>query len=192
MFKRLLLTSILIISSSNTLAENTLYGIAFISQDITQEIKPTSGSSSQVETSGSGIGIYADLFYQNKYRFNVTLSYIGHSAINTDDFNFTSLTASADYLIPIDSSFTFFTGVTAGGASMTFDGSSISDAAFGTLYGAQAGAIILLPANIMLELGYRIRPAQIETDIVDGSGAVTATSSVDELSETYLSLIITF
>jgi len=192
MFKRLLLTFILIASTSNSLAENILYGISFINQDITQEIKPTSGSSSQVETSGSGLGIYADLFYKNQYRFNATLSYIGHTGSNINNFNFTSLTASADYLIPIDSNFTFFTGVTVGTAAMIFDGSSISDAALGSLYGVQAGAIILLPANIMLELGYRIRPAKIETDIVGSSGTISGISSVDELSETYFSLVIYF
>jgi len=188
MLKRLLLASILIVSSSNSMAENTLYyGLAIINQSLTQEVTPTTGSSTTTESNGSGLGIYADLFYQNKYRFNATLSYIGYTG-----FNFTSLTASADYLFPLDSTFTFFTGVAAGGAAMTFDGSGVSDTALGTLYGVQAGAIMFLPANFMLEFGYRIRPAQIETEIVDSTGAVTAQSNIDELNETYFSLIITF
>ncbi len=188
MFKRLLLTTIIVFSSSNLLAENVqYYGIAAINQDLTEKITQTTGGTTTTKSSGSGLGIYTDLFYQNKYRFNATLSYIGYT-----DFDFISLTASADYLIPIDSTFTFFTGVAAGGAGMIYSGSGISDASLGTIYGVQAGAIVFLPANIMLELGYRIRPAQIETDIVDSSGAVTAKSSVDDLNETYLSLIITF
>jgi hypothetical protein len=192
MLNRLLLASVLLLISSNALAGNTLYGITFISQSITQEITPASGSSSLLETSGTGFGLYIDTFYDDTYRVNTTLSHVTHTDLNTTDFTFTSLKASADYLIPVNASFTFFMGATIGGAAMVFDEASISEASLGTLFGGQVGGIVLLPANIMLEFGYRILPTKIETDIVNTSGAVTSTSSIDELSEGYLSLVILF
>lgn len=188
MLKRFLTLSLLLAATTNIQAETIYYGIALINQDITQEVKTISpASTATVTTDASGFGIYADLFTDDKMRYNATLSHVGHT-----NFSITSLTASADYLIPINSQFTFFAGGTLGGAAMVFDDASFSDAGLGAIYGVQAGAIAFLPANIMLEFGYRIRPTSIETDILNTSGAVIQTNTVDELSETYLSLIITF
>ena len=110
--------------SSATHADQLYYGIALISQELTQKIQPISpsGPLATSKDSGSGLGLYADYFYKGDYRFNGTFSYIDY-----DTFNFISLTASADYLFPIDASFTLFTGITAGGAGMKFNDSGLSD-----------------------------------------------------------------
>ena len=164
-------------------ADQLFYGIALINQKITQDVKVISPASTMtVKDTGSGLGIYADYYYKSSYRFNSTLSYVDY-----DNFNMSTLTASADYLFPIDSSFTLFTGITAGGAAMKFSDASISNTSFGTLYGVQAGAIVFLSNGIMLEFGYRLRPASIETELLNPAG----TSTVDELNETYLNLVLT-
>jgi len=170
--------------SNTSQADQLFYGIALISQQLTQDVTVIStASTTTVKDTGSGLGFYADYYYKGSYRFNGTLSYVDY-----DDFNTISLTASADYLIPVDSRLTFFAGVSAGGAGMKFNSSSVSDMSLGTVYGLQAGAIAFLPNGLMLELGYRLRSANIETDIVNP----TATSTVDELNETYLNFVIRF
>ena len=179
----------LLLLSSTTHADQLFYGIAVINQKLTQEIQNISPASiSTVKDTGTGLGLYADYFYQGDYRLNGTFSYIDY-----DTFSFISLTASADYLFPIDSSFTLFTGITAGGGAIKFNNSSASDMSLGALYGIQAGAIMFLSNGIMIELGYRIKPAKIETDILDPvTKTLIATSTVDELNETYLNLVISF
>ena len=180
--------SFLLLSSASQ-ADQLFYGIALINQQLTQDVTTIStASTTTVKDTGSGLGFYADYYYKGSYRFNGTLSYVDYDAFNT-----ISLTASADYLMPVDSSLTFFAGVTAGGASIKFDSASVNDMSVGTLYGIQAGAIVFLPNGIMLELGYRLRSADIETDILNPTTkALEATSTIDELNETYLNLIISF
>jgi hypothetical protein len=179
----------LLLLSNTTHADQLYYGLALINQQLTQDIQTVSPASiSTVKETGTGLGLYADYFYKGDYRFNGTFSYISYNT-----FSFISLTASADYLFPIDSNFTLFTGVTAGVAGMKFNDASAGDMSLGTLYGIQAGAIAFLSNGIMIELGYRIRPASVETDILDPATKVLiATSTVDELNETYLNLVITF
>ena len=179
----------LLLLSNISQADQLFYGIAIISQQLTQEVSVISpASTTTVKDTGSGLGLYADYFYKGHYRFNGTVSYIDY-----DNFNLASLTASADYLIPFDSSLTFFAGVTAGGAAMKYSSASVGDTSLGTLYGIQTGAIVFLSNGLMLELGYRFRPANIETEILNPATKVLeATSTVDELNETYLNLVISF
>lgn len=156
------------------------YGIMFISQSVDVTNSATTTTSSE---SGSGIGIYADKFYQNQYRFNGTLSYVSY-----DNFMITSLTAAADYLYPINANVALFAGVAAGGAGQKYSGSSFSDMSMALVYGAQLGGIMFVSDNLMLELGYRLRMTSLETEITTPA----STDSIDELNETYLSLIISF
>ena len=179
----------LFIFNTQSQADALFYGIALINQTVTQEIKsvaPAAPSSISIDESASGLGLYADYFYKGDYRFNGTISFI-----NYELFKLTSLTASADLLYPLNSAYTLFTGATLGSAAMQFNGGSLSDSSLGTLYGIQAGAIGFFSNGIMIELGYRLRSANIETDIFD-AGIRVATSSINDLNETYLNLIITF
>lgn len=161
--------------------DNTILGVAFISQNVDTEISGTGVTTSE---SGSGLGIYLDKYYKRKYRFNGTLSYITY-----DDFDITQLMVSADYLMPVNSSISFFGGGSIGGAIQTYSDASLSDSAIGLVYGVQLGAIGYISKNLMLEAGYRLRPTNIETDIVTSPGT---TATVDDLSETYISILLMF
>jgi len=162
--------------------DNLSYGVILISQsvDITVDTGTTSATGSE---SGSGIGIYADKFVGGKYRYNGTLSYVSY-----DDFAITSLTVGADYLMPMSSSFALFGGVAAGGAGQKYSDAGFGDMALGLVYGVQLGGIMFVSDNLMLELGYRLRLTNLETEITTPA----ATATIDELSETYLSLVLSF
>lgn len=162
---------------------NLSYGIMFISQsvDVTNNNGTTSVTNSE---SGSGIGIYADKFYKQQYRFNGTLSYISY-----DNFIITSLTAAADYLVPVSANVALFGGLAAGGAGQKYNSSSFSDMSLALVYGAQLGGIMFVNDNLMLELGYRLRSTSLETNIAT---TPASTDSIDQLNETYLSLIVSF
>ena len=162
---------------------NLSYGIAFISQSV--DVTNTSGAlSSTNNETGSGIGIYADKFYKGKYRFNGTVSYISY-----DNFSITSFTAAADYLMPINSSLALFGGVAAGVAGQKYTDSSFSDMSMAPVYGAQLGGIMFMSDSLMLELGYRIRLTNLETEITTIPASI---DTIDQLDEAYLSLILSF
>lgn len=177
-----IIIGLLLTFSTPSQADNLLIGIAVISQEVDQKIV-TGGSTSNATDDGSGIGIYADYYYRNKYRFNGTVSYVDYT-----DFYIATATAAADYLIPVNANFTLFAGATAGGASQSYSDASASDMSLALLYGIQAGAIMFVNEHLMLELGYRIRSTDLETEFT----AVNTTITIEEMNETYLSLIITF
>lgn len=162
---------------------NLSWGLAFIGQsvDVTNKNGATSTTSSE---SGSGIGIYADKFIDGNYRLNGTLSYVSY-----DNFIITSLTASADYIVPLNPSFALFGGLGAGGAGQKYSNSSFSDMSLAMVYGAQLGGIVFISDNLMLELGYRLRLTNLETEISTAPGT---TETIDQLNETYLSLVVSF
>ncbi|MDH5473189.1 MAG: hypothetical protein OEY87_03630 [Gammaproteobacteria bacterium] len=171
---------LLFLITGNSHADALFWGISVINQEINLTVNDGTNSTTATDD-GSGFGIYADSYYQNKYRLNGTLSYVDYTS-----FNITSATASADYLIPVNAQATFFMGATAGGAGQVYSGSGVSDSAFAALYGLQTGAIMLLGNSVMLELGYRLRYTNLETEFT----GTTITSTIDELNETYLSLTI--
>lgn len=162
---------------------NMSLGLVFIGQsvDVTNKNGATSTTSSE---SGSGIGIYADKFIDGNYRLNGTLSYVSY-----DNFIITSLTASADYIVPLNPSFALFGGLAAGGAGQKYSNSSFSDMSLAMVYGAQLGGIVFISDNLMLELGYRLRLTNLETEISTAPGT---TETIDQLNETYLSLMVSF
>ena len=162
---------------------NMSLGLVFIGQsvDVTNKNGATSTTSSE---SGSGIGIYADKFIDGNYRLNGTLSYVSY-----DNFIITSLTASADYIVPLNPSFALFGGLAAGGAGQKYSNSSFSDMSLAMVYGAQLGGIVFISDNLMLELGYRLRLTNLETEISTAPGT---TETIDQLNETYLSLVVSF
>lgn len=162
---------------------NLSYGIMFISQSV--DVTNTSGTTSTTGSeTGSGIGIYADKFYKNKYRFNGTFSYVSY-----DNFVITSLTAAADYLMPVSGNLALFGGVAAGVAGQKYTNSSFSDMSMAMVYGAQLGGIMFVSDNLMLELGYRLRLTNLETEITTIPASI---DTIDQLNETYLSLIFSF
>ena len=168
---------------SESFFNNTIIGVAFINQSADFTIN---GPDSVVSgsDSGSGFGLYLDKYYKRTYRLNGTLSYISYSA-----FDISELIFSADYLYPINSHISFFGGLAAGGAIQKYTASNITDSASGLVYGAQLGAIAYINDNLMLEAGYRLRPTSIETELDSLPGAI---STVDDLSETYFSILLMF
>jgi len=183
--KKIYVVFFLLFTSINVNAENfmdnTILGIAFINQSVDIEATGTTLSGSD---SGTGLGIYLDKYYKKTYRFNGTFSYITY-----DDFDIAQLMVSADYLFPMSPEISFFGGAAIGGALQKYGEASISDAALGLVYGVQTGAIAFINDNIMLEVGYRLRPTSIETEVTSLPGAVV---SINDLSETYISLLLMF
>ncbi|MCW8934374.1 MAG: porin family protein [Gammaproteobacteria bacterium] len=183
--KKICVLLFLIFTSINVNAENfmdnTILGIAFINQTVDME---TTGSALTASDSGSGLGIYLDKYYKKKYRFNGTFSYVTY-----DDFDISQLMVSADHLFPVSPEISFFGGVAAGGALQKYTDASVSDSALGLVYGVQTGAIAFINDNIMLELGYRLRPTSIETEVIAAPGTVV---TINDLSETYISILLMF
>lgn len=162
---------------------NLSYGIIFISQSV--DVTNTSGASSTTSSeTGSGIGIYADKFYKGRYRFNGTFSYVGY-----DNFAITTFTGAADYLMPVSGNLALFGGVAAGIAGQKYKDSSFSDMSMAAVYGAQVGGILYLSDHFMMELGYRLRLTNLETEITTLPASI---DTIDQLDEAYLSLIIGF
>ncbi|MCW9012189.1 MAG: hypothetical protein OQL06_00285 [Gammaproteobacteria bacterium] len=190
MFRSFLAVTILAFSINNAYASdlmdelfsNLIYGVAVINQsvDITMQ---SPGSSVTTSEDGTGFGIFADKYYRGKYRFNGSFNYVDY-----DNFYIDTLTASADYLFPYNANITFFTGATVGAGMQVYSDSSIGDASIGLIYGVQLGGIAYINKNLMLELGYRLRPTDMETEFA----ATGAVGTVDELSETYLSILLMF
>jgi len=186
MKKIILIFSMLLISKNINAAgifDNTIFGVSFINQNVDIEVT-TTGSVDNNTDSGSGFGLYLDKYYKRKFRFNSTISYIGY-----DTFDIAQLMFSTDYLLPVNSRISFFGGVAAGGAIQKYSDAGAGDSALGAVYGAQLGGIVFINDNLMLELGYRLRPSSgIETEVV-GTGSII---SVTDLSETYFSILLMF
>ena len=121
MYQRILLVCLLLMASPLSRAADIFYGIAIINQEVDVSITDAANTTT-VSDDGTGIGVFADTYYKGIYRFNGTVSYVDYT-----DFYITSVTASADYLIPINATFTFFAGVSAGVTGQVYSDSSISD-----------------------------------------------------------------
>jgi len=182
MQQKALILSLLLMTVIPVNAANLFYGVAAINQEV--EVNVTSGGSTVTNTEdGSGIGLFADMYYRGTYRFNGTISYVDYT-----DFYIVSATASADYLIPLDDRFTLFAGLTAGTTGQVYDDSSFSDMAASYLAGAQLGGIMIAGEHVMIELGYRQRVTDLETEWTNWG----ATATIEEMNETYISLNLFF
>lgn len=182
MYHKALLFALLLAISLPASSAGLFYGIAAISQEVDVDIT-TNGNTVSTTEDGSGIGVFADMYYRGSYRFNGTVSYVDYT-----DFYILSATASADYLVPINDQFTFFAGVTAGAASQKYSDSGVSDMAVSYLAGAQLGGIMLAGEHLMIELGLRQRFTDLETDLTN----LSAVATIEEISETYISLNFIF
>jgi len=186
MKKVILIFSMLLISkniNAEGVFDNTIFGVSFISQSVDIEVT-TTGTVTESTDSGSGFGLYLDKYYKKKFRFNSTLSYIGY-----DTFDIAQLMFSADYLLPVNSRISFFGGVAAGGALQKYSDVGAGDSALGAVYGVQLGGIAFINDNLMLELGYRLRPSSgIETEVVNTDSII----SVTDLSEVYFGILLMF
>jgi len=187
MKKNILLFFVLLLSSNvnaKGVFDSSIFGIAFISQSADIELI-SSGSVITNSETGSGFGLYLDKYVKRKYRFNGTLSYVTYDA-----FDIAQLMLSADYLMPINGRVSLFGGLALGGALQAYSDASFSDGAIGAVYGAQLGGIMYVNDGIMLELGYRLRPASgIETEVLSITDTIT---SVTDLSEVYFSILLMF
>ena len=180
----LLMLLITPIAQAESFFDSTIIGIAFINQTADIEVTGGAGLIVSGSESGSGMGLYIDKYYERQYRLNATLSYVGY-----DNFDIGQLVFSADYLFPVNEDISFFAGAALGAATQKYADASVVDSALAGVYGLQAGGIVYINKYIMLEAGYRYRPTNIETEIVGIPGAI---STVTDLSETYLSLLLMF
>ena len=162
---------------------NIQFGLVFISQslDVISSNGTTTTTSSE---SGSGFGIYADKFIGDKYRLNGTLSYVSY-----DNFAIISATTAADYIVPMNANLALFGGLAAGVAGQKYTDSSVSDMSLAMVYGAQLGGILFVSDNLMLELGYRLRLTNLETEITTAPGN---TDTIEQLNEGYISFVVLF
>ena len=162
---------------------NIQFGLVFISQslDVISSNGTTTTTSSE---SGSGFGIYADKFIGDKYRLNGTLSYVSY-----DNFAIISATTAADYIVPMNANLALFGGLAAGVAGQKYTESSASDMSLALVYGAQLGGILFVSDNLMLELGYRLRLTNLETEITTAPGN---TDTIEQLNEGYISFVVSF
>ena len=162
---------------------NIQFGLVFISQslDVISSNGTTTTTSSE---SGSGFGIYADKFIGDKYRLNGTLSYVSY-----DNFAIISATTAADYIVPMNANLALFGGLAAGVAGQKYTDSSVSDMSLAMVYGAQLGGILFVSDNLMLELGYRLRLTNLETEITTAPGN---TDTIEQLNEGYISFVVSF
>ena len=182
MYQKFLLFCLLMAVSQHARTADLFYGIALLNQEVDISVSSTGNTLTTTED-GTGFGIFADKYYRGTYRFSGMLSYVDYT-----DFYITSATASADYLIPINATFTFFAGLTAGLTGQVYSDSSFGDMAASYLAGAQIGGIMLAGDHLMLELGFRQRTTDLETDLTD----ISAVATIDELSETYISVYLLF
>lgn len=182
MYQRFMLFCLLLSLSQQATAADIFYGIGLINQEV--DISLSSGGSTLTSSEdATGIGVFADMYYRGTYRFNGTISYVDYT-----DFYTTSATASADYLIPVDATFTLFAGITGGTIGQVYSDSSLGDMAMSYLAGVQLGGIMVAGNHFMVELGYRQRSTDLETDLTN----IGAVATVDKVSETYLNLNIIF
>ena len=176
-----------VLASCNLYAEsfldNAIFGVSVINQDINLEVKQP-GNTLNLTESGTGVGVYLDKYYAGKYRFNSTISYVAY-----DEFDLASLSLSADYLVPFNKELSFFVGVSGGAGMQQHAEQSVSDASVGLIYGVQLGGIAYLSKQVMAEIGYRQKSANIVTDVTAANITETVINEVDEI---YLSLLLMF
>jgi len=171
------------VAQAESFFDNTIIGLAFISQSAKIEVSGA-GQDISFSENGSGLGLYIDKYYNRIYRVNATLSYVSY-----DNFDIGEIIFSADYLLPVNESLSFFGGAALGAATQKYTNAGVSDSALSAVYGLQAGAILYVNKYIMIEAGYRFRPTNIETELAATQSDI---STVTDLSESYLSLLLMF
>ena len=170
-------------ASEQPFFSNIHIGLAFISQSL--DVINSNGTTTTTNSeSSSGFGIYADKYIGDKYRLNGTLSYVSY-----DNFAIISATTAADYIVPINANFALFGGLAVGVAGQKYTESSASDMSLALVYGAQLGGILFVSDNLMLELGYRLRLTNLETEITTAPGN---TDTIEQLNEGYISFVVSF
>ena len=169
-------------AQAESLLNNLRYGVTLLSQDLAFEVASDTAVASASE-SNSGIAIFAEKFYNHKYRFSGSLGLVSHTGSKI-----LNATLSADYLYPIDGRTALYGGLAIGGAGQQYNGSSLSDMSMGLVFGGQLGALFFINNNISLDLAYRIRSTSLEAEVA-GSPLLITTTGLDEIA---LGLVISF
>lgn len=173
--------------SSVVIAENLLetstISLSVIRQEIDMVIKGP-GSHVDISESANGIGLKIEKPYQNKYRIYAEVALIPY-----DDFTLAESIVSADYLLPLNSKISFFAGASLGLALQKYDDADLTDGSLGPVAGLQAGGVLDLSRQFLIEAGYRLRSTKLETEF---TGATDTVATVDQLSEAYLALVLKF
>ena len=185
MLRFILLISLLFLSVQGVQADSgfdrLLTGVALISQQANIEIDDA-GTITQLSETGTGFGFFADKYLNGEYRFSGIISFVDYS-----DFYVMSAAASADYLIPLSAQYAGFVGASLGVSSQNYSNASVSESAMAMAYGVQLGMIAFVSNQLMLEVGYRLRATDLKTDFVSGR-----TGTLDEITESYISITFTF
>ncbi len=185
MLRFILLLSLFVISVHGARADSgfdqLLTGVALISQQANIEIDDA-GTITQLSENGTGFGIYTDKYLNGEYRLSGIISFVDYT-----DFYVMSAAASADYLMPITAQYAGFMGAGLGLSSQNYSNSSVSESALAMSYGVQLGMIAFVSNQLMLEVGYRLRATDLKTEFLSGK-----TGTLDEITESYLSIIFTF
>lgn len=183
----LLLTIVLLAPSTVLSAEGLLdelsFGVSVLHQESSLNLK-TTGNNISYTDDASGIELYAEHYYQGKYRYKGSLAHISY-----DGFDITELVVAADYLIPLNAQFSLFAGGATGVVLQQFSDTDLSDSSSGLLYGVQMGGIYYLNKHFMTELGYRLRLTQLKTEVSDVNNSRI---ELDQLDEIYISLLWMF
>ena len=159
--------------------DNYLFGASYIHQYA--DLKAERGSAAET---GNGFAVYLDTYIKHQYRINSSLGYIHYNA-----FDITELVFSADYLIPIKTSYSAFAGVALGVASQKYKDTTLSNAASGSIYGTQIGIIKYINNSRLLEVGFRQRNTDIQTDI---DSIPVSKITLQSMNEAYISVLFMF
>ncbi len=159
-------------------------GFALIHQQADVEITSATGDRSVYSETATGLGVFAEKYYQQKYRVNAAWSYLPY-----EQYAISEVVVSVDYMIPLHYNFSLFGGLAGGIALHKFDNSSWSDAALSPVFGAQGGVMLYVNENVFIEAGYRFRSTSLETNVESPIGTEF---TIDDLSESYISLQLSF
>ncbi len=178
---------ILFLFSGNVLASGTSsethYGISLMQQTAELEIIHSLGVDRKTEN-GTGIAAYLEKYYSTKYRLNASLGFISY-----DEFYILESILSIDYLMPLTAKSRLFAGISTGAAMQTFENADASDGAVSFIYGVQLGAMSYFEYDKMFELGFRLRPTRLETNVEQPQGTRV---EVDSLNEIYVNFWVKF
>lgn len=167
-------------AQANYFNDNYIVGASFVQQYA--DLRSDTGLSDS--SSGSGVEIYLDKYILHKYRLKSSLGYIKHSR-----FDVSELSLGADRLIPLQTTVSAFIGISAGLTTQKYNNASFGDSASGGTYGIQFGAIKYINNAYLLELGLRLRHADIDTVI---NTTPQTTNTIDRLHQVYLSVLFMF
>jgi len=167
---------------ADNLLNNLRYGITLLNQDLSFDIDSATGVVSDSQNA-SGFAVFAEKYSQQKYRFSGSLGLVSYTGSKVLSANL-----SADYLYPISGRTALYGGMSLGAAGQQYDGNSLSDMSLGLVYGGQLGTLFFINKNLTLDLAYRLRSTDLESNISTSGSSITTT----RLDEIALGFVVSF